>query len=464
MSKEKKSKLSPEEAALPGLTGGQKCAYAIQDFGCSIATGLVTSFGMLYWGNVAHLNLGVIGTLILISKILDGVTDVIAGTIIDRTKSKHGKARVWMMRTLPFILVFLIAMFMIPSGIPEVAQYAFLFITYTVFNDVLFTMNNIAFSTLAVRCTRRESDKVQIGVLRFVFSTIAGIVMAAATSAVVDAMGGGVSGWRNTAILYAVIFGLCQLITLLRVPELPDENAEQIISEANPFKQIASNLICLIRNKYFLFHLANMVLFTLAQMSMSSSGIYYMTYVYGNAAMFGTLSATTVALVVGLAFVPMMTQKLGTRNTILSGMILATAMGALFWLASVWVNLPLMIITNILRWFGSATFIGTATVVIPSKISEYSMLRDNVNIEATVFSCVSMGTKIGSGIAAGMVGWLLNAAGYIAVDGATQPATALNMMTFLYAAAPFIALLIVLVFCYFQKVENAVEKLKTEKA
>ena len=460
MKKEKKSGLSLEEQALPGLRLGQRLAYAVQDFGCSFATGLVSSFGMLYWGNVAGLNLGIIGTLILISKILDGISDVIAGTIIDRTKSKHGKARAWMIRTLPLMLLFIVAMFAIPSGLSKVAQYAFLFITYTVFNDVLYTMNNIAFSTLAVRCTRRESDKVQLGVFRFIFSTIAGVVMAAATQSLVEAFGGGSRGWMLVAIVYAVIFGVCQLVTLLRVPELEDENPDVLLTEENPLKQIVTNIRYLIMNKYFLYHLANMILFTLAQSAMASSGTFYMTYVYGDAAMFGTLSATTAALVLGLAFVPALTKKLGTRNTILSGMILATLMGIPFWIASASVNIPLMVISNTLRWFGSATFIGTATVVIPGKISEYSLLRDNVNIEATVFSCVSMGTKVGAGVATAMVGWLLNAAGYIAIDGAAQPQSALSMMVFVYAGVPFIALLIVLVFCYLQKVENAVNKLK----
>jgi GPH family glycoside/pentoside/hexuronide:cation symporter len=462
MEKEKKSKLSAEEVALPGLSGGQKFAYGVEDFGCNMAIGLISSFGLLYWGNVAGLNLGIVGTLLLVSKLLDGITDVIAGTIIDRTKSKFGKAKAWMIWTLPLMLIIFVAMFAIPKGLPTVAKYVFMFIAYTGFNGILYTMNNIAYSTLSVRCTRRESDKVQLGVLRFIFSTAAGVIIAAITSSAVDALGGRLKGWALIAIIYAAMYGICQIVTLIFVPELSDENEEQIVVEENPLLQIVHNLVYLVKNKYFLIHLFNMLLFTFAQYAMSSSGIYYMTYVYGNAAMFGTLSATTAALVVGLVFVPSMTKKFGIKRTVIFGMVLATAMGVVFYIAAASANAPLMIVSNILRWFGSATFIGTATVIIPGYVSEYSMLKDNVNIEATVFSCVSMGTKVGSGIASAVVGWLLSVSGYIAVDGATQPVSAQNMMTFMYAGLPFVALLIVLILAFFQNVETDVNRMKKQ--
>lgn len=456
------SKKEKENNEVKGLRAGQKVAYGLQDSGCSALTGFINSFGMLYWGNTAGLDLGILGTLILASKFLDGITDVIAGTIIDRTESKHGKARCWMIRTLVFMLIFGVLLFMVPTGIPKTAQYIYFFIVYTVFNDFLYTMNNIAFSTLAVRITRKESDQVQLGTLRFIFATIAGVIVGSATMSIVNAFGGGAVGWRMTAIIYAVFFGICQTICIVSVRELPEDSSVEIQKQENPLRQLVSNIVHLVKNKYFIFHLICMVLFTLSQQIMAAAGIFYMTYILGNEAMLGVFTMTTIALVVGLAFVPALTQKIGSRNMILGGMVVSCVMGIIFWYASVMINMPLMLVSNSIRWLTCSAFIGSATVLIPSKISEYSILKDHVNIEATVFSCVSMGTKIGSGLASSIVGWLLSAGGFITEDNAIQPESAIWMIIVSFAVIPLVCQVVVLVCSYFQKVEQAVGRLKSK--
>ena len=176
--------------------------------------------------------------------------------------------------------------------------------------------------------------------------------------------------------------------------------------------------------------------------------------------MLGVFSITTIALVAGLIFVPALTKKFGARNTIVGGLVLSCVMGIVFWISSKNANVPLMLISNTIRWFGCATFIGSATVALPGKISEFSLLRDHVNIEATVFSCVSMGTKVGMGLASAITGWLLDLSGFISSDNAVQPASALSMIIIIYAALPLVFQAIVLVCNYFQKVDVAVEKLK----
>lgn len=74
----------------------QKLAYGSGDLGSNFFYMFVSSFAMIYMTNTIGLNAGIIGTLIMVSKLLDGFTDVIFGSILDRTKSKMGKARPWM--------------------------------------------------------------------------------------------------------------------------------------------------------------------------------------------------------------------------------------------------------------------------------------------------------------------------------------------------------------------------------
>ena len=95
----------------------QKVAYGAGDLASNTSYGLVSSFVLLYLSDTMGLNTGIIGTLMLLSKVLDGISDVIFGNLIDRTKSKLGKARPWMLYAQIGVSLCLIFLFSIPGGL-----------------------------------------------------------------------------------------------------------------------------------------------------------------------------------------------------------------------------------------------------------------------------------------------------------------------------------------------------------
>ena len=103
---------------------------------------------MVYLTTIVGMNAGVVGTLIALSKLLDGVTDVFFGTMIDKTKTRMGKAKPWMLYGYIGCAVTLAAIFAIPVNMGETAQYAWFFIAYSLLNAVFYTANNIAYSAL----------------------------------------------------------------------------------------------------------------------------------------------------------------------------------------------------------------------------------------------------------------------------------------------------------------------------
>ena len=151
------------------------------------------------------LNTGIIGTLMLISKALDGISDVIFGNMIDKTKSKLGKARPWMLYAQFGVSLCLVLLFSVPSGFSEVAQYAYFFIFYTVLNAVFYTANGIAYAALSALITKNKNERVQLGSFRFMFAVATNIVMGFAVTKTVDAFGGGASGWRMVADRKSVV-------------------------------------------------------------------------------------------------------------------------------------------------------------------------------------------------------------------------------------------------------------------
>lgn len=119
-----------------------KVGYGSGDLAGNVVYAFLSSFVMLYLTNTVGLNPGIVGTLIMVSKLFDGISDMFFGTMIDKTKSKLGKARPWMLYAYIGCAVTLVANFAIPNSIGTTAQYAWFFLSYTLLNAVFFTANN----------------------------------------------------------------------------------------------------------------------------------------------------------------------------------------------------------------------------------------------------------------------------------------------------------------------------------
>ena len=124
---------------------------------------------MIYLTNTVGLNAGVIGSLIAVSKILDGVSDVFFGSMIDKTHSKMGKAKPWMLYGYIGCAITLVGCFAIPVSLGTTAKYAWFFISYTLLNGGFYTANNIAYSALTSLITKNSKERVQMGSYRFIF-------------------------------------------------------------------------------------------------------------------------------------------------------------------------------------------------------------------------------------------------------------------------------------------------------
>ena len=229
------------------LKGWQKVAYGAGDFGSNFMYTFVSSFVLIYLTDTVGLEAGIIGTLMLVSKLLDGVTDVFFGRMIDRTKSKMGKARPWLFWSTFPLAICEILLFITPE-MGKVAQYGYFFVVYTMLNAFCYTANNIAYASLVAYMTKNSNERVQAGTYRFMFAMLAGIVIAAITSGLVEGFGGGAAGWRMTAIIYTLIMVAFNMLAVFSVKEIEtNENTAVSNSDGVSFMQ---SIRLLISNKY----------------------------------------------------------------------------------------------------------------------------------------------------------------------------------------------------------------------
>lgn len=424
------------------LSFPQKMGYGCGDLGSNAFYSFVAAFVMIYLTDTMGMNAGIVGTLMLISKLLDGITDVIFGNLIDNTHSKMGKARPWLLYSSFVLAALEIMMFAIPGGFSTTSKYVYFFVIYTAANALAYTANNISYATLTALITRNPSERVQLGTYRYGFALVASTVIQSISIGMVKFFGGGASGWRMTAIVMSVVQILCNVIVVFSVKELPEEteNIENDISEIEKisFKKVLSILI---HNKYYLSLLVAYVVNTLGGTMFQTMGIYYCTYVLKNPALLGILSLTMFAMVIGLFFNPILVKKYGLYKVVLIGMILSAVFAIIvipFGFAGAFV--PILICLA-LKYIFSATLTGSLNALI-AEVATFIKRKERVSVEGTLYSCSSVGLKVGGGVATALSGWMLEWGGY---DGSVteQLGSVISMINIGYFVLPAIAAVIV---------------------
>ncbi len=441
-----------------------KVGYGSGDLAGNVVYAFLSSFVMIYLTNVIGLKAGIIGTLIMVSKLFDGVTDVFFGSLIDKTKSRLGKARPWMLYAYIGCAVTLVAIFAIPVDMGEFAQYAWFFIAYTALNAVFFTANNIAYAALTALVTKNSKERVQMGAFRFIFAFSTSLLIQSITIKFVQILGGGASGWRTVAIVYAIVGLIVNTISVFSVKELPEEELNDSSDSAVDEKY---NLIeaakLLFSNKYYIM-ISVTYICQQTYSAMLNMGIYYMTYVLFNEGLYAVFSwAINVPMIAAMVVTPLLVAKWkGTYKLNIAGYVLGTISRALVVLAGYMGSVPLMLLFTGIAAFGMGAWQCDMSAVI-ADCSEYTYLTKHKRIDGTMYSCTSFGTKLGGGIGVALSGWLLELSGF---DGsaATQSASCINMMYVMYLWLPMILSLIITFIMSKMDVERANEALREKLA
>lgn len=440
-----------------------KVGYGSGDMAGNVVYSFLSSFIMIYLTNIVGLNAGIVGTLIAVSKLFDGVTDIFFGAMIDKTKSRLGKARPWMLYAYIGCAVTLVANFAIPTSMGKFAQYAWFFIAYTLLNAVFFTANNIAYAALVALVTKNSRERVEMGSWRFIFAFSTVLIIQSVTVKFVQVLGGGAHAWKVVAIVFAIVGMIVNTISVFSVKELPEEELnEGAVSDSEEKYGLVEAAKLLFSNKYYIMISVTYIV-QQTYSAMLNMGIYYMTYVLLNENLYAVFSwAINIPLIIALIVTPMLVAKWkGLYKLNIAGYAVATIGRALVVVAAYLHSVPLMLIFTGVAAFGQGPWQGDMGAVV-ANCSEYTYLTKGKRIDGTMYSCTSFGTKLGGGIGTALTGWLLAASGFNG-EVVTQSASCLNMLHIMYLWLPVILSLIITFIMTKMNVEKANEELKAAK-
>lgn len=386
------------------ITVGEKIAYGGGDLASNLILVLTSTFVTFFYTDALGLNAGIIGTIMLFSRVFDGVSDMLMGFVMDQVKSKRGKARCWLYWLAIPIALATVLVFLVPN-IGDTGKYIFVIITYNLVTTFLYTMINIPYGALTSLMTRDQNQRTVINIFRMFMAQVGSLIINAFTLPLINAVGGSTEqkSWIIVSVMYgilaAALFFICYAKTEERVTISSEQ--EEKISFGESFKLI-------MKNNYWLL-IVGVWVFTALSMGIGMSvGTYYAKYVLGNENLAGFL--TSIALIptlVCMPFVAPLSQKYGKRNVALIGGIIQVVGQALMILNPE--NFTWLIVCNVVKGVGSAALTGTLFAMVADTI-EYGQWKTGKRVEGMLYSSTTFGAKIGAGVGIAVSMGILGAA------------------------------------------------------
>ncbi|MCB6366584.1 MFS transporter [Intestinibacillus massiliensis] len=428
------------------VSGFEKFAFGMGEISTNIVFTIATSLLVTFYTDVVHVSPAVIGLIIAISQVFNGISDISAGFIIDRTRSKYGRARVWMLRmSVPYAVAAVLLMTVPQIG--GMAQAIYIFITYNLMLTVVYTMFQLPFATTMTYMTRDQVERGKINIIRMAMSPVGNILITLVFTRILKVMpNGGETSQQNWIILTAIYAAAAAAMMLFcfanvreRVQVLDAYGEEKV-----PLKKA---IPALFRNKYFIMLFLFFVAFAMYQTFSGTVTTYYCKWIIGDMAIIGNVNTAcygiTIVATLLLGRVMHLTTK---RNWCILGALFIIA-GSLAVLVSP-TSVAAVTIGGLLRGIGMTPILGMIFTMIADAI-EYGQWKTGVRTAGAIQSAATSGQKFGQGIGSALIGGIMAASGYsgeLAAQSERALATISNM--FIYGVTALGAVMIVVLLFY----------------
>lgn len=428
----------------------ERLAYGFGDFGCNIIYTAMSAFLLFYYTDYAGVSAFAVGTIMMVSRLFDGVSDIIMGVIVDRTKSKYGKARPWILRMcIPFAISGVL-LFSVPTSWTETPKLIYVFITYNLVSTVVYTAINVPYSALNALMTQNPYERSVLSIFRNLLATAGTLTINIFTLPLVEFFGNNALAWTKTFFIFGIVAIIAFLYTFWGTNERV-KSVAQLQSTENNDVPVLVGIKALFKNKYWIMMTGMLALFFLMYAINGGSTVYYAKDILGDKNLVGTINGIfNIVQICGMFFIAMMIKKFGKRNIFALGLVL-DIIGMLILNYSNGV-MSLIIISSVIRGLGNACGGATMWAMVSDTI-DYGEWKTGYRTEGLVNSACSFGWKIGNGIGSALLGLILEAGGYVGT-AITQTETALFSIEICFIWIPIAIYVIGLVIMSFYHLDK----------
>lgn len=395
-------------------------SFGMGSLGNNIICAMIGTYLTIYLTDSFGIGAAAVGTLFLVARIIDAITDPIMGVIVDNTKSKMGKSRPYLLVVPIFMGITTIMCFSSPN-LSESGKLIWIYISYILWG-ICFTAMDTPYWSLSANITQSAQGRTKIITSARTIAFGGSLVVSVFTLPLVAKFG----NWTTVAVVYSITAAICTWITVWGVREI---NVDR-----KPQKQGLKQLKELFKtNKPLRILLISMLMLEITYALRNGFSIYYIKYNFNAESYIPVVTGISIVSgMIGGICTPNITKKLGKRKTALIG-IGVNALGFLSIFLLKYSNLTLMLAINTIMGIAE----GAANISLASMVAdcvEYGEWKTGKRSEGMIFSSNIFKTKLASAIGGALCGYVLAFVGYKA--NAVQTISTLNGMHVMYSLIP----------------------------
>lgn len=434
---------APRDERRPTLRLVQYVGYGAGDAANNLAFSMSSMFLLLYYTDVVGISAAAAGTLLLVVRVWDAVADLVAGRLVDKTSTRWGRFRPFLLFGSIPLLGLSVAIFSIPSFGPS-GQLAYAYVSYALFG-LAYSLVNIPYGSLGTAMTQRPEERAKLSSFRIVGSNLTILLLAVVVAPQIQGSANLQRSLTITTTVFLVV-GIALYLFTFRTSEERVVREDVDVSLREAARTIRQN------RPLLLLSLSGLVFLT-GWYSLQTVAIFYARDVLGNANLYIVLTIAQTAGVFGAAaFVPRLVGTIGKKLAYLAfgGVAIAGGIGVTFAPASI----PAVAIA----FFGVLGIglggVNTLMFALAADTVEYGEWKTGFRIEGQIYAAFSFTRKVGQGVGAAVAAFVIGVGGYVA-HSATQPDGAIDAIKIAAGAVPAGFILVALAVIVFYPLSEA---------
>lgn len=424
-----------------------KIAYGMGDVGCNFSWMFVGNFLMIFYTDVFGIGMRAVAGLMLFSRFWDAINDPVIGGLSDKTHTRWGRYRPWLLIAAPLTAVVLTLTFWAHPDWPSNIKIVYMAVTYCIL--VLgYTCVNIPYGTLCGAMTQNIEERAKINTFRSVSAMIAIGVINIITVPLIAALGDGNDkrGYLLVAAIYGGIFAACHIFCFAKTKEVVEVPEKEKIS-------LKTQLTSVAKNKPYMIAVAGQFLFGITLYGRNADALYYFTYVEGNQALFSTYSLfIIVPSIIGAACFPVvfrLTNNKG-RSASIFALLTGISMFVIYFFTASKTPVPFYLFSCLAQFFFSG--FNTAIYAIVPDCVEYGEWKTGLRNDGFQYAFISLGNKVGMAIGTSLLAGVLGSLGYLANQ--QQSPAVLAVMKHSFTTVPGILWIVTALVLYFYRLNK----------
>jgi glycoside/pentoside/hexuronide:cation symporter, GPH family len=410
----------------------EKIGYGIGDFGFNLYWANISAFLLIFYTDVMGLAAGAVGTMMLVTKLVDAVADPFMGAIADRTRTRWGRFRPWMLwGALPLVVTGVLTW-----TVPDLDGGGRLLWAYATFTVMMlaYTVLSMPYSALSGVMTADSQQRTTLISFRFIAAFAGTTAVSWLTLDLVRWLGRGDEplGWQLTLGLYGVIAAACFAAVFLSTRERIEPPAQQRSTMRQDVLDLLGNKPWLV-----LFVLALVIMVTIVMRS--GSLVYYLKYYVSRPELTGLfLGSYSVALAIGAALTPLLTRLVDKRRLMMGLMAGVGVISCAMYFVpreQIWVMFALNTLAGLL--LGPKSPLAFSMY---ADCADYTEWKTGRRATAMTFAAAAFSQKFGGALASAAIAWMLAGMGYVA-NQAQSDASRLGIVLLLTVIPGVVALL-----------------------